>query len=156
MRVFIAGASGAIGRPLIPMLIQRGHDVIGTTRGNPEAVRALGAAPMIMDGLDPRSVASAVDRAAPDVVVHELTALSGPSDLRHFDRSFASTNRLRVEGTHHLLSAARAAGVRRFVAQSFTGWPNDRTGGPVKSETDPLDPNPAAWIPAEHGRHPGA
>ena len=144
MRVFIAGASGAIGRPLIPMLIQRGHDVIGTTRGNPEAVRALGAAPMIMDGLDPRSVASAVDRATPDVVVHELTALSGPSDLRHFDRSFASTNRLRVEGTHHLLSAARAAGVRRFVAQSFTGWTNDRTGGPVKSETDPLDPNPAA------------
>ena len=143
MRVFIAGASGAIGRRLIPMLVQRGHEVVGTTRGDLDKVRALGAEPVIMDGLDPQSVTNAVGKATPDVVVHQLTALSGPADLRHFDRTFAMTNRLRTEGTHHLLAAARAASAGRFVVQSFTGWTNERTGGPVKSETDPFDPDPA-------------
>ena len=144
MRVFIAGASGAIGRRLIPMLVERGHEVVGSTRGNPDAVRALGAEPVIMDPLDAGSVMEAVGKATPDVVVHELTALSGPADLRRFDRSFAMTNRLRVEGTHNLLAATRAAGARRFVVQSFTGWNNERAGGPVKTEADPLDPNPTA------------
>jgi nucleoside-diphosphate-sugar epimerase len=144
MRVFIAGASGAIGRRLIPMLVQRGHEVVGTTRGDLDKVRALGAEPVIMDGLDPQSVSNAVGKATPDVVVHELTAISGSSDLKHFDRMFAMTNRLRVEGTRNLLAAARAAGATRFVVQGFTGWNNERTGGPVKSETDPLDPEPAA------------
>jgi nucleoside-diphosphate-sugar epimerase len=144
MRVFIAGAGGAIGRRLVPMLVQRGHEVVGTTRGDLDKVRALGAEPVVMDALDPQSVTNAVGKATPDVVVHELTAIAGGSDLRHFDRMFAMTNRLRAEGTRNLLAAARAAGATRFVAQSFTGWNNERTGGPVKSETDPLDPEPAA------------
>lgn len=146
MRVFVAGASGAIGRRLVPMLVDSGHKVVGTTRtpGHADTVRALGAEPAIMDALNRDEVMAAVDAATPDVVVHQLTSISGPTDLRNFDRYFAGTNRLRTEGTDNLLAAARAAGARRFVAQSFTGWPNERTGGPVKTERDPIDPHPAA------------
>jgi nucleoside-diphosphate-sugar epimerase len=97
-----------------------------------------------MNGLDAESVGTAVAEAEPEVVIHQMTAIDGVTDLRHFDREFAATNRLRTQGTDHLLAAARATGVRRVIAQSFTGWPNERTGGPVKSETDPLDPNPPA------------
>lgn len=146
MRVFVAGASGAIGRRLVPMLVAGGHDVVGTTRSHKHAdtVRDLGAGPSIMDALNRDQVMAAVDAAKPDVVVHQLTAISGSVNLRKFDEYFAGTNRLRTTGTDNLLAAARAAGVRRFVAQSFTGWPNERTGGPVKTERDPIDPHPMA------------
>ena len=146
MRIFLAGATGALGRRLVPMLTAHGHTVIGSTRSadKADAVRALGAEPAVMDALDRTSVLAAVQAAKPDVVVHQLTALSGPTNLRKFDQTFAETNRLRTEGTEHLMEAARAAGAHRFVAQSFTGWPNERTGGPVKTETDPIDPHPTS------------
>jgi len=144
MRVFVAGATGVMGRQLVPQLLAAGHKVIGMTRT--EAKRAalwdLGAQPVVADALDPDQVAAAVAEAQPDVIVHQLTAISS-FDPRHFDREFAPTNRLRTEGTDHLLSAGQAVEVRRFVAQSYAAWPYARTGGPVKSEDDPLDPSPA-------------
>jgi len=145
MKVFVAGATGALGTHLVPQLVANGHEVVGMTRSasKADAVRRLGARPAVADGLDPDAVAQAVAAAEPEVIVHELTALSGPPDMRHPDRYFAVTNRLRTEGTDHLLAAGRAAGARRVVAQSFAGWPFARTGGPVKSEDDPLDPHPA-------------
>jgi nucleoside-diphosphate-sugar epimerase len=144
MKVLVAGASGAMGRNLLPRLVAGGHEVVGMTRSaaKAEAVRALGAAPAVADALDPEQVARAVAEAEPDAIVHELTALSGSLDMRHFDRDFALTNRLRTEATDHLLSAGRAVGVRRFLAQSYAGWPYARSGGPVKTEEDPLDPTP--------------
>jgi nucleoside-diphosphate-sugar epimerase len=144
MRVFVAGANGAVGRRLVPMLVARGHQVTGTTTSerSKEAIRAMGAEPVVVDGLDAVGIGEAVARAEPDAIIHEMTALSGTPDFRHFDRWFALTNRLRTEGTEHLLAAARASGVKRFVAQSFTGWSNARTGGPIKTEDDPLDPHP--------------
>ncbi len=144
MKVLVAGASGAMGKQLLPLLVGGGHEVVGMTRsvGGEEVVRALGAAPVLADALDPEQVARAVAEAEPDAIVHELTALSGSLDLRHFDRDFALTNRLRTEATDHLLSAGHAVGVRRFIAQSYAGWPFARSGGPVKSEEDPLDPTP--------------
>jgi nucleoside-diphosphate-sugar epimerase len=146
MRVFVAGAAGAIGQSLVPQLLARGHQVVATTR-NPEKLerlRGLGAEPVVMDGLNALEVGEVVARAEPDAIVHQMTALAGMSDLRRFDRGFALTNELRTKGTDHLLAAAEAAGVRRFVAQSYTGWPNIREGGPVKTEDDPLDPHPPA------------
>jgi nucleoside-diphosphate-sugar epimerase len=98
---------------------------------------------VVVDGLDAAAVGEAVAAAEPDAIIHQMTALTDTSDLRRFDRTFAATNALRTVGTDNLLAAARAAGVRRFVAQSFTGWTNERTGGPVKTEADPYDPNPA-------------
>ena len=143
MRILVAGASGVLGRQLVPMLVERGHEVAGTTRGDRGAViEAMGARALYMDGLDPDSVAAAVSSAEPEVVVHQLTSLSGDLDLRKFDRTFALTNRLRTEGTDHLLSAARAVGARRFVVQSFAGWPYGRTGSWIKTEDDPLDNDP--------------
>ena len=143
MRVFVAGATGVMGRQLVPRLLEHGHQVIGMTRTEAKAgaLWDLGARPVVADALDPDQVAQAVAQAQPDVIVHQLTAI-GSLDTRHFDRAFALTNRLRTEGTDHLLSAGRAVGVRRFVAQSYTSWPYARTGGPVKSEDDPLDPAP--------------
>jgi nucleoside-diphosphate-sugar epimerase len=144
MKVLVAGATGVLGRQLVPRLVADGHDVVGMTRtaAKGDAVVALGATPVLADALDPEAVARAVAEAEPEVIVHQLTALAGSLDLRHFDRDFAPTNRLRSEGTDHLLAAGRAVGVRRFVAQSFAGWPFARTGGPVKTEEDPLDPAP--------------
>jgi 2-alkyl-3-oxoalkanoate reductase len=144
MRVFVAGASGAIGTRLVPQLIDRGHEVIGTFRssGKAEHVRALGAEPVALDLLDPRAVREAVLSAEPDAIAHQATALADLKDFKHFDRSFAQTNRLRTEGTDALLAAAREAGVRRFVAQSFASYRYVRDGGPVKTEDDPLDPAP--------------
>jgi nucleoside-diphosphate-sugar epimerase len=146
MNVFVAGATGALGAQLVPRLVAAGHDVTGLTRtpGKQDEIRKLGACPVVADALDPDAVGRAVAAAQPDVIVHELTALSGSLDPRHFERDFAQTNRLRTEGTDNLLAAGRAAGVERFVAQSFAGWPYARSGGPVKTEEDPLDPMPAA------------
>jgi len=148
MKVFVAGATGAIGRQLLPRLVEAGHEVVGMTRSEEKGglIWDLGARPVIADALDPEAVGQAVSEAAPDVIVHQLTALSGELDFRRFERTFAATNRLRTEGTDHLLSAARAAGVRRFVAQSFAGWPFERAGGPIKTEDDPLDPEPPAAL----------
>jgi nucleoside-diphosphate-sugar epimerase len=145
MRIFLAGATGAIGSRLVPQLVAAGHTVVGTTRHESKAdrLRFLGAEPAVLDPLDPAAVAAAVEKAAPDVLVHQLTALSNLSNFRKFAAEFAETNRLRTEGTDILLTAGRAAGVRRVVAQSFGGWPYARTGGPVKTEDDPLDPTPA-------------
>ncbi len=143
MRVFVAGATGALGKQLVPRLVAGGHEVTGMTRSasKQDAVRALGATPVVADALDPEQVAQAVAQAEPEVIVHQLTALSS-LDMRHFERDFALTNRLRTEGTDHLLAAGRAVGARRFVAQSYAGWPFARTGGPVKTEDDPLDSAP--------------
>ncbi|MFC0531730.1 NAD-dependent epimerase/dehydratase family protein [Phytohabitans kaempferiae] len=145
MRIFIAGASGAIGRHLVSQLVARGHEVVGTTRSAAKlgALRALGAEPVIVDALDPDSVADVVAKAEPEVVIHQLTALSGPADFRRARRMAAATNRLRTEGTDHLLAAARAVGVRRFVAQSNSLW-MERTGGPVADESGRIEPNPPA------------
>ena len=144
MRIFVAGATGALGRHLLPKLVERGHEVTGMTRTPSKAsvVEELGARAAIADALDAEEVASAVAKAEPEVIVHELTAISDLGSMRNVDRTFASTNRLRTEGTDHLLAAGRAIGVRRFVAQSFAAWLYERVGGPVKTEEDPLDPNP--------------
>jgi nucleoside-diphosphate-sugar epimerase len=148
MNVFVAGATGALGKQLVPRLVAAGHEVVGMTRSEERAeqVRELGAEPAIADALDPEAVGAAVSAARPEVIVHQLTALSGSLDLRHFAESFAQTNRLRTEGTDILLSAARAAGTRRFVAQSFAGWPMERSGGRIKTEDDPVDPDPPAAV----------
>jgi nucleoside-diphosphate-sugar epimerase len=146
MRVFVAGAGGAIGRRLLPALVEAGHSVVGMTRSpaNAEAIRASGAEPVTADALDAQAVMAAVENARPEAVVHELTALPSRLNLRRFDRAFALTNRLRREGTDHLVAAARTARARRLIGQSYAGWPYAREGGPVKSEEDPLDPNPPA------------
>src|SRR5689334_16638989 len=143
MKIFLAGASGAIGSQLVPQLVARGHQVVGTTRSPAKiaALRALGAEPAVVDALDPDSVADVVAKAEPEVIVHQLTALSGPPDFRHAKRMVAATNRLRTEGTDHLLAAGRAVGVRRFVAQSNALW-MERAGGPVADESGRLEPNP--------------
>jgi nucleoside-diphosphate-sugar epimerase len=142
MRVFVAGATGAIGRQLVPRLVAAGHEVHGMTRSASKRalLDELGAVPVVADALDPDQVAEAVGRARPDVIVHQLTAI-GAVDPRHMERDFAPTNRLRTEGTDHLLSAGQAVGVRRFVAQSNVAC-YARTGAAVKTEDDPLDPSP--------------
>jgi nucleoside-diphosphate-sugar epimerase len=144
MRVFVVGASGAIGTRLVPKLIDAGHEVIGThtSPSKAERVRVLGAEPVPLDLLDSRAVRKAVLEAEPEAIVHEATALANIRFSRNLDRSFAQTNRLRTEGTENLLAAAREAGVRRFVAQSFASLRYAREGGMVKSEDDPLDPSP--------------
>src|SRR3954468_3300968 len=144
MRIFVAGSSGAIGTRLVPQLIDRGHEGIGTHRSprNAERVRALGAELIEIDLLDPGAVRKAVIDTEPDAIVHQATALADLRDFKHFDRSFAQTNRLRTEGTDALLAAAREAGVRRFVAQSYASARYARTGTWIKSEDDPLDPTP--------------
>jgi 2-alkyl-3-oxoalkanoate reductase len=150
MNIFLAGATGAVGRSLIPLLTSRGHTVTGTTRSpqKADALRALGAEPVVLDGLDRRGVLAAVTDARPDAIVNQMTALSGLSDMRKFEREFALTNRLRTEGTEHLLEAARATGVERVIVQSYAGWPYARTGGSVKTEEDPLDPDPPKQLRA--------
>jgi nucleoside-diphosphate-sugar epimerase len=151
MKVFVAGATGALGRALVPKLVARGHEVVGMTRSasKQHLVRGLGGRPVVVDALDPDAVAEAVASAEPEVIVHELTALSGKMsirDARRPDRSSMAkmTNRLRTEGTDHLVAAGRAVGARRFVAQSIGGFA--RTGGPVQTEADALDPNPPAAL----------
>jgi len=149
MKIFVAGATGVLGRALVPQLVARGHEVVGMTRSGSkqDLVRSLGARPVVADALDPDAVAQAVASAEPEVIVHELTALSGKlsaRDMRHPERAPMAimTNRLRSEGTDHLLAAGRAVRARRFVAQSFGAFRWARTGGPVLTEADPIDPNP--------------
>ena len=148
MHILIAGATGAAGRALIPLLIANGHTVTGTTRSESKTgeLRALGANAQVMDGLDAASVKAAIDATQPDVIVHQMTALTG-IDMRNIDKAFHLTNRLRTEGTEHILAAAKG---KLVVAQSFAGWPYARTGGKVKTEADPLDPTPPKGIRETH------
>ncbi len=144
MKVFIAGGTGAVGKRLVPLLAAAGHDVHATTRsaGKVDDLRRLGAEPVVLDILDREAVEAAIAAARPEVIVHQATALADMGDFRKIAEEFAQTDRLRTEGTDNLLAAASAAGVDRVVAQSFTGWPYARVGGPVKTEDDPLDPDP--------------
>ena len=152
MKIFVAGATGALGRRLVPLLASNGHTVVGTTRtpSKAEALRAAGATPVVLEALDRDAVIDALTRAEPEVVVHQLTALAGFTDFRKLDEGFAATNRLRTEGTDHLLEGIRRLPVRRIVAQSYAG-PGfyARTGGPIKTEDDPFYPDPPAAL-----RHP--
>jgi nucleoside-diphosphate-sugar epimerase len=155
MRIFVAGATGVVGRSLVPLLVARGHEVVGMTRSasKHDLVRSLGARPVVADALDRDAVVRAVASAEPEVIVHQLTALSGPMSLREArrpERSSAATmtNRLRTEGTDHLLAAGRAVGARRVVAQSFGAFRFARAGGRVLTEADPLDPDPPASLRA--------
>ncbi|WP_027342124.1 NAD-dependent epimerase/dehydratase family protein [Hamadaea tsunoensis] len=157
MRVFLAGGTGVVGRRLIPQLIARGHDVTATTTNAAklDVLRGTGARAVVMDGLDAASVAAAVANARPDAIVHQMTAISGNPDIKHIDRWFAATNRLRTEGTDHLLAAAEATGVGIFVAQSYANWNGRRSGGWVKTEEDPLDPADGTaahpqWVAIHH------
>ncbi len=150
MKIFLAGATGALGRQLVPRLVEHGHEVMGMTRSESkqQLIRDLGGRPVVGDALDPESVARAVATAEPEAIVHQLTAIPHALDMRHFARDFAQTNRLRTEGTDHLLAAARAVGARRFVAQSYAPAIYARVGGPVKREGDPLDENPPDQVRA--------
>jgi nucleoside-diphosphate-sugar epimerase len=144
MRIFVAGATGAVGRALVPALVSAGHSVTGMTR-SPEKAAAIGrggAEPVVADALNARAVRAALISARPDVVIDEMTDLATATDLRHFDRAFAATNQLRTDGTDHLLAAAREAGVKRFIAQGFCGWTLCHEGGAVITEADEPDPNP--------------
>ncbi len=157
MRVFVTGATGAVGQHLVPQLLDAGHKVIATTRtpGKAGRLRDAGAEPVILDGLDRAAVIAAVRAAAPEVIVHQMTALADMRSLRNPDRLFTATNELRIRGTDNLLAAAAEAGTRRVIAQSYTGWPNERCGGKVKTEEDPLDsrPIPSAARTLEAIRH---
>jgi nucleoside-diphosphate-sugar epimerase len=146
MRIFVAGAGGAVGARLVPMLVAGGHDVVAMTRSprKADSLRAMGAEPAIADGLDRGAVMKAVMRAEPEVVIHQMTALGQMKSMKRFDDEFAVTNRLRTEGTDHLIEAARAAGARRLIAQSYGSWNYERAGTGLKSEDDPLDPDPPA------------
>jgi 2-alkyl-3-oxoalkanoate reductase len=147
MRVFVAGGTGALGRALVPALITAGHQVTATTRtaGKAAELRAAGAEPAVVDGLNKDQVIAAVKAAAPEVIVHQMTSLAAMGGFRGFDKTFAVTNELRTRGTDYLVEAAQVTGVRRVVAQGYTGWPNERSGGPVKTEDDPLGPAPVSY-----------
>ena len=144
MRILVAGATGAIGLELVPQLIAAGHSVVGTTRtaAKAELIKRMGAEPAIADGLDAPAIRATVIAAKPEIIIEEMTDLADVTDLRHFDRAFATTNKLRTEGTDFLLAAAREAGVKRFIAQSFCGWTYGRGGEQIKTEADALDPDP--------------
>jgi nucleoside-diphosphate-sugar epimerase len=145
MKILVAGATGAVGARLLPVLVSRGHEVAGLAR-SAEAMQAVGVRPYTANALDRGEVIAAAEAFAPEVVVNQLTALSSKPDIRKFDEAFAMTNRLRTEGNRNLIAAARAARARRFIAQSFCGWPYERMGGPAKSEDDSLDPDPPKQV----------
>ncbi len=144
MKVFVAGATGAVGRRLVSLLVERGHEVVGMTRSpeKEDAVREMGAEPAVADGLDAAAVRQAVERAEPEAIIHQMTALAGVTGLRNFDKEFAGANELRTTGLDNLLEAARAVGTKRFIDQSYGNWNYERTGTELKTEEDPLDPNP--------------
>jgi 2-alkyl-3-oxoalkanoate reductase len=144
MKVFVAGATGAVGKRLVPLLVASGYEVTGSTRSAEKEnwLRGVGASPAVVDALDGDAVVQAVLRAEPDVVIHELTGLAGATSFKKFDDEFALTNRLRTEGTDCLLEAALAAGAKRFIAQSYGNWNYARTGSAAKTEEDPFDLEP--------------
>ena len=144
MKVFVAGATGAVGKYLVPQLVKGGYEVFALTRSprHVDALRAAGAEPMVADALDRAAIVAAIQCAAPEIIIHELTALEGVKNFKKFDEEFALTNTLRTEGTDNLLAGARAAGTRRFIAQSFGNWNYARIGTGLKTEEDALDPNP--------------
>jgi nucleoside-diphosphate-sugar epimerase len=146
MRVFLAGSSGAVGTYLVPHLVENGHEVVALVRAaqKAKALEAMGAKVALADPLDKEELAAAIARAEPEVIIHQLTALARARSFKRFDEEFALTNRFRTEVTDTMLTAARMVGARRLIAQSFCGWPFARDGGPVKTEADPLDPNPPA------------
>jgi len=157
MNIFLAGATGAIGNRLTPLLVAAGHSVTGTTRhaNKAEAIRGIGAIPAIVDAFDANAVSTAVEQARPEVIIHELTAIPAKLNLRRLDQAFALTNKLRTEGTDNLMAAAEKVGCRRFIAQSYAGWPYAREGGWIKTEKDPLmsSPEPAVRKTLEAIRH---
>jgi len=144
MRVFVAGSTGVVGKVLVPQLVEKGFEVVALVRAPPKAkaIAEMGATVMIADALNKGELTAAIRRAEPEVIIHQLTAISDTVNLRKLDEGLALTNRLRTEATDTMLEAARLAGTRRFIVQSFCGWPFAREGGPVKNEADPLDPNP--------------
>ena len=154
MRVFVAGATGVVGMPLVSALIAAGHEVTGTTRspGKAGGLHDLGATPVIVDGLDRQAVLDAVKTAQPEVIVHQMTALFGMRSLRNFDKQFAVTNELRTKGTDYLLEAARRAGTRRFIAQSYIGWNNLGSSRQVTHRIRSARPGPAPVDRADPGR----
>ncbi len=145
MKVFVAGATGAVGKRLVPLLIASGYEVVAMTRSpqHVEALRTAGAEPVIADALDRTAVMRAIQRAEPEIIIHQLTALTGVKNYKKFDEEFALTNRLRTEGTSYLLEGAQAVGARRFIAQSYGNWNYARTGSDLKTEEDALDPAPS-------------
>lgn len=146
MRVFVAGSTGAVGKFLVPHLVENGHEVVALVRAaqKAKALEVMGAKVVLADALNKEELTAAIRRAEPEVIIHQLTALAGVGNFRKLDQEFALTNRFRTEVTDTMLAAARLVGTRRFIAQSFCGWPFAREGGPVKTEEDPLDPNPPA------------
>lgn len=146
MRVFVAGGTGAVGKFLVPHLRENGHEVVALVRSVEKArtLEAMGARVALADALNREELTAAIRRAEPEVIIHQLTALAGVGNFKKFDEEFALTNRFRTEVTDTMLAAARLVGTRRFIAQSFCGWPFAREGGPVKTEEDPLDPTPPA------------
>jgi 2-alkyl-3-oxoalkanoate reductase len=146
MKVFVAGGTGVVGKRFVPLLVKSGYEVVATTRSADRVgwLRGVGAEPVVIDGLRDDAVKEAVLRSEPEVVIHQMSGLSGARDFKRFDAEFAATNRLRTQGTDHLLAGAKAAGVARFIAQSFGNWNYERTGSGPKTEQDPLDPDPPA------------
>lgn len=147
MKIFVAGSTGAIGRRLVPLLIENGYEVVALVRSSHKAkeVEMMGAQPTVANALHKDELTAAIRKAEPEVIVHQLTALaSNTGNFKKFDEDFALTNRFRTEVTDTMLEAARLVGARRFIAQSFCGWPFAREGGPIKTEEDPLDPTPPA------------
>jgi nucleoside-diphosphate-sugar epimerase len=146
MRIFVAGATGAVGKRLVPLLAAGGHEVVGTTRSPQklDRLRGFGADSVLLDVLDAEAVGRTISEAAPDVVVHQATALSDLTNIRNMDEAFAETNRLRIVGTDNLLAAAKAVGAKKFVAQSFAGWPAEKKGAAVRDEDAPFDLSPPA------------
>ncbi len=146
MKVFVAGATGAVGRKLVPALVKQGHEVVGMTRSpeKEDVVREMGAEPAIANGLDATAVRLAIEGAEPEAIIHQMTALANAKSLRRFDKDFAGANELRTTGLDNLLEAARAVGTKRFIAQSYGNWNYERSGSELKTEEDPLDPNPPA------------
>jgi nucleoside-diphosphate-sugar epimerase len=153
MRVFVAGSTGAVGRSLVPHLIEMGHDVVALVRvpHKGKELAALGAGAVVADALNKEELTEAIRRAEPEVIIHQLTALAGVGNFKKLDDEFALTNRFRTEVTDTMLAAARLVGARRFIAQSFCGWPFARVGGPVKTEEDLLDPTPPCPLQPDSG-----
>jgi nucleoside-diphosphate-sugar epimerase len=144
MKIFVTGGTGALGKFLLPQLLEKGHEVVALTRSvdRAEPIEKLGSTAVIANPLDKQALTAAVRRAEPEVIIHQLSSLKGAGNFKKFDQEFALTNRFRTEVTDTLLAAARTIGTQRLIVQSFCGWPYARKGGPVKTEEDPLDPKP--------------